>query len=175
MLLPAVLMAALLQATAAPTPLGKPPLTPRHEANFGAESKQADELFADHKPLEALPLYEDLCRQDPTIALFAERHAEGLFAKEATIQNDPNARLQIHLQGIRELRRAVALGDSSVHVRTMLDLDSKTLTGAVMAGIPITVGYSYQGNAQAQAPYQEGNAAFERHEFLNAAAFFKQA
>jgi hypothetical protein len=57
----------------------------------------------------------------------------------------------------------------------MLDLDSKTLTGAVMAGIPITVGYSYQGNAQAQAPYQEGNAAFERHEFLNAAAFFKQA
>ena len=61
---------------------------PHHDPNFESERKQADELFLTQKPLEALPLYEDLCRQDPTIAVFAERHAAGLLAKQATL-SDP--------------------------------------------------------------------------------------
>jgi tetratricopeptide (TPR) repeat protein len=173
MLLPTLVFAALLQAPASNVP------APHHQPNFESEREEADKLFLAKKELEALPLYEDLCRQDPTIGLFAERHAAGLLAKEASLPNtnltEAKARLQVHLQAINELNRAVKLGDNSVYVRTALDVDSKNLTSAVVSGIPITVGYSYQGKPEAQATFQEGNAAFSRAEFANAADFFRQA
>ena len=53
---------------------------PRHEANLDAERKEANRLYLNDDKLKALPLYEDLCRQDPTIAVFAERHGSGLTA-----------------------------------------------------------------------------------------------
>jgi hypothetical protein len=129
------------------------PAVTHHEANFESERKQADELFLAQKPLDALPLYEDLCRQDPTVALFAERHGAGLLAKEATL-SDPAERLKVHRQAIQELKRAQALGDNSAYVRAVLYADSKTFVGAVIAGIPLTVGYTHQGKSEAQAVFR---------------------
>jgi len=91
--------------TAAQAP---PAAVAHHDPNFDSESKRADELFLAKKPLEALPLYEDLCRQDPTVAIFAERHGAALLAKEATI-SDMNDRMKVHLEAIRELNRAQTL------------------------------------------------------------------
>lgn len=145
-----------------------------HDANFDSERKQADELFVATKPLEALPLYEDLCRQDPTVAVFAERHGAGLLAKEATL-SDPSARLKVHMEAIKEIKRAQSLGDNSAYVRTVLNADSKTLVGAILAGIPLTVGYTYHGKPEAQPVFHDAEAAFGRSDWTNAAKLYVQA
>jgi tetratricopeptide (TPR) repeat protein len=145
-----------------------------HDANFDSERKQADELFLATKPLEALPLYEDLCRQDPTVAVFAERHGAGLLAKEATL-SDPSARLKIHMEAIKEIKRAQSLGDNSAYVRTVLNADSKTLVGAILAGIPLTVGYTYHGKPEAQPVFHDAEAAFGQSDWTAAAKLYVQA
>jgi tetratricopeptide (TPR) repeat protein len=151
-----------------------PSVTSHHEANFESERKQADELFLAQKPLEALPLYEDLCRQDPTIAVFAERHGAGLLAKEATL-SDPAERMKVHLQAIDEIKRAQALGDNSAYVRGVLNLDAKTLVGAVVTGVPLTVGYTYKGKPDAQAVFRQAEGAFGRSDWTAAAKLYTQA
>jgi len=156
------------------SPQAPPAAASHHDANFDSERKQADELFMAQKPLEALPLYEDLCRQDPTIAVFAERHGAGLLAKEATL-SDPAGRMKVHLQAIDELKRAQALGDNSAYVRTVLSLDTKTPLGAILAGIPLTVGYTYHGKPEAQAVFHQAEAAFGRSDWTAAAKLYSQA
>jgi len=150
------------------------PAAAHHEANFEAERKQADELFLATKPLEALPLYEDLCRQDPGVAVFAERHGAGLLAKEATV-SDPAERMKVHLQAINELKRAQALGDNSAYVQAVLAVDAKTLVGAIISGIPLTAGYTYHGKPEAQAVFHEAEAAFGRSDWSAAAKLYEQA
>jgi tetratricopeptide (TPR) repeat protein len=145
-----------------------------HDANFDSERKQADELFLATKPLEALPLYEDLCRQDPTVAVFAERHGAGLLAKEATL-SDPSARLKVHMEAIKEIKRAQSLGDNSAYVRTVLNADSKTPVGAILAGIPLTVGYTYHGKSEAQPVFHDAEAAFGQSDWTAAAKLYVQA
>jgi hypothetical protein len=145
-----------------------------HDPNFESERKQADELFLAVKPLEALPLYEDLCRQDPTIAVFAERRGAGLLAKEATL-SDPSASMEAHLQAIKEIKRAQALGDKSAYVRAILNADSKTLVGAILTGIPLTVGYTYHGKPEAQSVFHDAEAAFGRSDWPGAAKLYTQA
>jgi tetratricopeptide (TPR) repeat protein len=162
----------MLQAQNAPQ--SPPPAVPHHEPNFDSERKQADELFLAQKPLEALPLYEDLCRQDPTVAVFAERRSAGLLAKEATL-SDPAEQMKVHQQAIAEIRRARTLGDNSAYVRTILNLDSKTLVGAIVAGIPLTVGYTYHGKPDAQAVFHQAEAAFGRSDWAAASQLYTQA
>jgi tetratricopeptide (TPR) repeat protein len=155
-------------------PQGSPaPAEPHHEANFDSERKQADELFTAQKPLEALPLYEDLCRQDPTVAAFAERHGAGLLAKEATL-SDLSARMEVHQQAIKEIRRAQSLGDNTAYVRTVLSADSKTLVGAIVAGVPLTVGYTYHGKPDAQVAFRDAEAAFGKSDLAAAAKLYTQ-
>lgn len=151
-----------------------PVVVPHHETNFESERKQADELFVAQKPLEALPFYEDLCRQDPTVAVFAERHGAGLLAKEATV-SDPAERMKVHLQAISEIKRAQALGDNTPYVRGVLNIEAKTLVGAVVTGIPLTVGYTYKGKPDAQAIFHEAEAAFGRSDWAAAAKLYTQA
>jgi tetratricopeptide (TPR) repeat protein len=151
-----------------------PSVVSHHEPNFESERQHADELFLAQKPLEALPLYEDLSRQDPTVAVFAERYGAGLLAKEATL-SDPHDRMKVHLQAMNEIKRAQALGDNSAYVRDVLNLGSKTFVGAVVAGIPLTVGYTYHGKPDAQAVFHEAEGAFGRSDWAAAAKLYTQA
>ncbi len=64
--------------------------------------------------LEALPMCQDLSRQDPAIAVFAARYGEA-------------------------------------------HADSKTTAGAIPAGIPFSVGYTYHSSIAAQAFMANGN------------------
>ncbi len=151
-----------------------PSAAPHHEANFDSERKQANELFLAQKPLEALALYEDLCRQDPTIAVFAERYGAGLLAKEVTV-SDPAERTIIHEQAMGAIRRAQALGDNSDYVRSVLSVEAKSFVGAVTAGIPLSVGYTYQGKPDARAVFAQAEAAFGKSDWAAALPLYIQA
>ena len=166
------LASAMLRAQTAPQ--SAPPPEVHHDVIFEAERKQADELFLAQKPLEALPLYEDLCRQDPTVAVFAERHGAGLFAKAATL-TDPAERMKVHMEGIKEIKRAQSLGDNTPYVRTVLAADEKTFVGAVIAGIPLTVGYTYHGKPEAQIAFRQAEAAFGKSDWAGAVQLYMQA
>jgi tetratricopeptide (TPR) repeat protein len=149
--------------------------TAQHEANFEAERKQANDLFVAGKTLEALPLYEDLCRQDPTSAVFAERHAAGLIAKIAVMPDGPD-REAVAQRVLAELRRAQSLGDNSPYLQTLLSiLNRNALTGAMVSGAPLTVGYTYAGTPEAQAIQKEAEAAFVNHEIDKALKLYESA
>jgi tetratricopeptide (TPR) repeat protein len=147
---------------------------PQHGPDFDAERKQANDLYVGGKILDALPLYEDLCKQDQTIAVFAERHGAGLFMKASTIQ-DAKAKQAVLDQAMAEIKRAQSLGDNSPLVQTILSAQSKSFAGSVISGVPLTVGYTYQGTPQAQAVEQEVQAAFGRSDWAGAAEKYKQA
>jgi tetratricopeptide (TPR) repeat protein len=162
---------------ATPAPQKSAPVV-QHEANFDAERAQADQLYLARKPIEALPLYEDLCRQDPTIAVFAERHAGGLLAKMATV-DDPKQKQAILAEAIKELNRAESLGDNSPWVEGLLGSLAKTPIGVITAGptggLPLTVGYIYGGTPQAQALEQQGESAFGHNDLPSALKFYLAA
>jgi len=154
-----------------------PPIPPlptkaEHQANFDAEVQQANVLFVAGRRLEALPLYEDLCRQDPTVALFAERHAGALIAKQAQPGLDSKESLNAFIQEFNELHRAQSLGDNSNQVRAMLTAAEKTPLGSILTGIPLTVGYTYMGTPAAQVTMQQAEAAFGAGKFDDAAKLY---
>ncbi|HEY6846355.1 MAG TPA: hypothetical protein VI320_09105 [Terracidiphilus sp.] len=97
-----------------------------------------------------------------------------MLAKEATL-SDSAERLKIHLQAIDEIKRAQALGDNSAYARGVLSLEAKSLVGAVVAGIPLTVGYTYQGKPEAQAVIRQAEAAFGRSDWTAALPLYTQA
>jgi tetratricopeptide (TPR) repeat protein len=139
------------------------PKTPSHQPNFDTESQQADVLFAAGKRLEALPLDEDLCRQDPTVILFAERHGLSLLAKYSSpATTDQKEKFNAFIQAMNELYRARSMGDDSHDLRVMLTVSEKTPLGALLTGIPLTVGYTYQGNSDAQALMQQAESIFQQ-------------
>jgi tetratricopeptide (TPR) repeat protein len=148
--------------------------TAHHDANFYAQVKQANDLFVAGKTLEALPLYEDLCRQAPTSAVFAERHAAGLFAKTGAMPEGPD-RKAVGEQALAELHRAQSLGDNSPYLQTLLSVANRSLPTAIITGVPFTVGYTYAGTPEAQAIQKEAEAAFVNHEIDKALKLYESA
>jgi tetratricopeptide (TPR) repeat protein len=179
---PATAQPALTQQAPARQPVYQtnPPIPPlptkaQHEANFDAETQQANALFVAGKQLDALPFYADLCRQDPTVALFAERHAAGLLAKYSNPGSDSKESLSFFLQALNEIHRAQSLGDNSNQIRVMLTVAEKTPMGAIITGIPLTVGYTYMGTVAAQATMKQAEAAFGAQRYDEAAKFYVAA
>lgn len=166
-------LASSMLQTAPQTP-APPPAVPHHEANFETERQQANELYLAGKSLEALPLYEDLCRQDPTVAVFAERHGAGLLTKSATI-SDPKEKQKVYGDGLNEIKRAQALGDNSPYVRAILSEMNKSIVGAVISGFPLSVGYTHHGTPEAQAVFSKAEAAFGHSDWANASKLYVQA
>jgi tetratricopeptide (TPR) repeat protein len=162
----------------APVPAQKPAPKVAHEANFDAERAQANQLYLAGRRLEALPLYEDLCRQDEANPAFAERHGIGLIGKAGTL-SDPKQQTEMYAQGMKELDRARSLGDDSPAVVNVLSMYSRTPFGVVSTGsmgaLPLTVGYFYQGTAEAQALIKQGEAVFNAQKFDEAAKFYTAA
>jgi tetratricopeptide (TPR) repeat protein len=145
----------------------------KHQANFEAERHQADELFVSGKHQAALPLYEDLCRQDQTIPVFAERHGL-LLIEKAEITADAKQKNDLNSAGLAELQRAQRLGDNSPLLVETLYNASKTpmgaTAGAPMGTLPLTVGYTHVALPKAQALYDQGEQAFSQQNFAAAAS-----
>jgi tetratricopeptide (TPR) repeat protein len=167
----AVAASPVLQAQVHPQ---APPAVVFHEANFEAERKQANELFLARKYLDALPLYEDLYRQDPTVAVFAERYGTTLLMKASTL-TDAEEQKKVHGQGIEALKRAQALGDNTAYVRMVLSENAKTFVNAIVSGVPLSVGYTYRGKPEAQAVFREAEADFGRGDLGGALKLYLQA
>jgi tetratricopeptide (TPR) repeat protein len=152
--------------------------TVQHEANFDAERAQANQLYLAGKHLDALPLYEDLCRQDQANPAFAERHGGGLLEK-AQAASDPKEKTALFAQGMKELQRAESLGDRSPYVENLLSTLSKSPMGVMIGGpmgaLPLTVGYYYNGSLQAQPLMLQGEATFARQDFSTALKFYLAA
>ena len=194
--------------------------TTSHEANFDAERKQANDLFLKGKIAESLPLYEDLCRQDQTIIVFAERHGTGLIAKALAMPEGPE-KLAMFEQGMAEIRRGHSMGDNSPYTQTILrnaalidkaaamadgpekktafeqgweeirraqslndssglqqtmqSYAARTPLGSIISGVPLTVGYSYQGTPEAQAKLKEAEAAFQSQNIQVAVKLYMEA
>jgi len=159
---------------APPAAQSAPAANVHHEANFDAERKQANEIFLAGKVLDALPLYEDLCRQDPAIAVFAERHGTGLFMKAGTLTDEKQKAAMIQ-QGMAELRRAQSLGDNSPLVQTLLAEQGKNFVGAVVSGVPLTVGYTYRPKPEAEALLKQAEADFAHNDWTTSVEKYKQA
>jgi Tetratricopeptide repeat len=150
------------------------PSASKHEANFDTERAQANELFLAGKKLESLPLYEDLCRQDQKVAVFAERHAQGLLVKEETLPDGAAKQAMVN-QAVAELVRAQKLGDNSPLVQNLLSLVAKSPVGAIVSGVPLTMGYTYMGKPEAQAAMKDGQVAFGAQNFEVALKAYKHA
>lgn len=146
----------------------------QHNANFDAERKRADELYTAGKHLEALALYEDLCKQDQTIAVFAERHGAGLLLQSAAVK-DPKERMVAREQGIAEIRRAQKLGDKSPYVQAVLAENAKSLFGSIMSGVPLSIGYTYGGTAEAQEALRQAEASFNANDLAGAITLYQKA
>jgi tetratricopeptide (TPR) repeat protein len=140
--------------------------------------RQADELYVSGKHQEALPLYADLCEQDQTIAVFAERHGT-LLLEKAEVTEDAKAKTELAEQGLAELNRAQRLGDNSPLLVQTLYNASKTPVGAAvgapMGMLPLTVGYTDAGSAKAQALFDQGEQAFGQQNFAEAAKLYVKA
>ena len=147
---------------------------PQHEANFDVERKQANDLFLAGEILKSLPLYEDLCRQDQTIAVFAERHGSGLLRKASTL-SDPTTQKLMQEQGMAEIRRAAKLGDNSAYVQTILSASAKSVMGSAISGLPLSVGYLYHGSTEAQPVMKEAEASFGREDISGALKLYLRA
>lgn len=151
---------------------------PHHQANFEAERHQADELFVSGKHMAALPLYEDLCRQDQTIPVFAERHGL-LLIEKAEVTADAKQKNDLTVAGLAELQRAQRLGDNSPLLVETLYNASKTPAGAAvgapMGMLPLTVGYTHVALPKAQALYDQGEQAFGQQNFAQAASLYVKA
>lgn len=151
---------------------------PQHKANFNAERHEADELFVSGKHQEALPLYEDLCAQDQTVPVFAERHGM-LLLEKAEVTADAKTKNQLTMAGLAELQRAQKLGDNSpLLVQTLYNASKTPLgaaVGAPMGTLPLTVGYTHVGSAKAQALFNQGEQAFGRQDFAAAAKLYIKA
>jgi len=151
---------------------------PQHKSSFDAERLQADEAYVNGKHGEALPLYQDLCEQDQTIALFAERYGT-LLLERAETTADPKEKEQLISTGMAELQRAQSLGDNSPLLVQTLYSASKTPAGAAAGAplgmLPLTAGYTHVGSAAAQPLYQQGQDAISQQNFAAAAPLYVKA
>jgi tetratricopeptide (TPR) repeat protein len=155
--------------------------TPRHEPNFDAERQQANQLFLQGNKLQALPLYQDLCRQDPTVAVFAEREGSGLIAA-ADVETDPAKKNILHDQSTAAFRRAKQLGDDTPLVQTALGLaeDQQRAQAAAKADPAIAAAAARAPNPLSSNPdalhwMQVAETAFAKNDTATAFADFKKA
>jgi hypothetical protein len=157
------------------------PPTAHHEANFDTERQQANDLFLKGDKLKALPLYQDLSRQDPTVAVFAERTGQGLVAA-ADIEDDPAKKEALYQRSLVEFRRAKALGDDSPPVQTMLGMeeDRQRALAAAKANPPeskpgTAAVNPFSSNPEALRWMHDGETAFAKNDTETAFADYKKA
>ncbi len=125
------------------------------------EASRANALWQQGKRLDALPLYEDLYKANPSEWQYAERLAVGLSVKADHV-SDP-AELKALRTRMRDIaKRAIALGDPNYFVQFMANADPD-------APIQIAPG------SPASSLEQEAEKAFGVGDYATALAKYSQA
>jgi tetratricopeptide (TPR) repeat protein len=165
-------------------------------AEFGRaqddEAAKANVLFQAGKRIEALPLYRDLAKLNPSEVVYQVRLADCLGA--ASMQtNDPAQVKALRIEERDAARRAVALGDKANYILAMtsLDPDAPVMIApesaggellqegekAFAAGDFATAMTKYVAAAEAdphlyEAPLYAGDTAYTRQDLATAAHWF---
>jgi tetratricopeptide (TPR) repeat protein len=151
---------------------------PQHQLNFDAERAQADQLSQQQKLAEAMPLYADLVRQDPTVTEFAERYAAVLFNSIAGTP-DLAGKLELFHKGEAELQRAQAMGDNSPFSFTLQRFINRSPLPAFakvpQGALPPTRGYLYEGSDKARAIEAQADASFAKKDLPSALTLYLSA
>jgi len=159
------------------------------------ELGKANALYKSGKKLEALPLYEELAKDNPKEWMYAERLADCLLAKEMQT-SDPAEIKAIRTRYRDEAKRAVELGDPNVFVQSLANIDpngtsviAPTSPGSALlqqaekaygAGDYKTAMEKYTQAADAdpalyEAPLFAGDTAFQQKDLKAAATWFSKA
>lgn len=93
-------------------------------------AKEADQLFNASKRLEALPLYEQLARDNPNEMIFARRLADCYLAKAMQMDAATQKDEFIHFQTLAHdyAKKAIALGDTTVYIQLLADSDPNIIS-----------------------------------------------
>src|SRR5262249_47789317 len=135
--------------------------TGNSDQSYKAERQKAIDLFNENKYLEALPLFEDLIKQNPQDAEARLGLASCLLSQAATLENDAAA-IKERLRAREMLLKARELGNNSTLLQNLLQL------------IPEDGRIAYSKNPVDQA-MQKGEAAFARNDYAEAVKNYSKA
>jgi len=159
------------------------------------EAARANALYQAGKRPDALPLYEDLTRKNPSVQLYFERLADCLGAEAVQLSDAAQVKV-IRIRERDAAKRAVELGDTTEFVRSMstLDPDKPLYSGIVSQGKALleeaekayTAGdfpaamAKYEAAAEAdgrlyEAPLFAGDTAYVQKDLPTAAHWFARA
>ena len=135
--------------------------TNSYEQSYKAERQRAIELFNQNKYLEALPLFEDLIKQNPQDAEAHLALGTCLLSHSATLDND-DAAIKERLRAREMLLKAKELGNNSTLLQNLLQL------------IPEDGRLAY-GKTPVDLAMQKGEAAFARNDYAEAIQYYSKA
>jgi tetratricopeptide (TPR) repeat protein len=140
-------------------------------------SKEADALFAAGKRLEALPLYEQLVKDNPNDMLFAEHLADCYLAKAVQLDDKTQKDEIIHYQTLARdaAKKAITLGDKLVYIQMIADTDPKEslkLAPESIASDLLNEGEKLYTAGNYQAAFEKYTAAVELDPKLYLAALY---
>ena len=142
-----------------------PPARPQENADvYKAERQKAVELFNQQKFLDALPLFEDLVKQNPADNETLLALATCLVNHSATIQ-DKDAAAKERLRARDLLLKAKELGNNSNLLQNLLQLLQASNTGQI----------KYSENPEADKEFRIAEAAFAKRDFPEAIAHYSKA
>lgn len=128
---------------------------------FAAKRRDAMRLSAEHRDLEALPLFEELAREKADDRVVQEGLAKGLIIKAATVPSDEAAAL---------LRRARSILLELKKTGKLSNLAQIYVDAIPPDGAPP----KFSDRGDVQAAMQAGEAAFARHDFVAARRSYQQ-
>jgi tetratricopeptide (TPR) repeat protein len=135
--------------------------TQSSDTNYEAERKKAIDLFNADKNLEALPLFEDLVKQNPRDDVTLLGLAACLLSHSATVE-DEDAAAKERIRARELLLKSKDLGNNSNLLQNLLQM------------VPEDGRISYGKTAEDQA-MQKGEAAFARNDFPEAIKNYSRA
>ncbi len=88
-------------------------------------SIEADQLFMAGRRLDALPLYEQLAKENPNEMLYAERLADCYSAKALQYDEKTDKEMIVHYRTLARdsAKNAVALGDKTIYIHSIAGSD----------------------------------------------------
>jgi tetratricopeptide (TPR) repeat protein len=144
--------------------VGSPTRAQDNPDAYKAERQKAVELFNQKKFLDALPMFEDLVKQNPADSETLLGLATCLVNHSATIQ-DKDAAAKERLRARDLLLKAKELGNNSDLLQNLLQLLQASNTGQM----------KYSENPEADKEFRTAEAAFAKRDFQEAIAHYSKA
>lgn len=131
---------------------------------YKAERQKAIDLYRANKDLEALPLFEELAKMNPSDRDVLVGLGACLIAHSATLQ-DKQAASKEHLRARDILLKAKELGDNSALVLNLLQ---------TLQGMPESGEIKFSDNPEVDQTFRTAEAAFAKRDFPEAIKYYSK-